>query len=72
MSRKAYTTSQAAKAAGVTRATLQAWIAGGLAAPEPQLRNGRAVRLWSASDVARLRQVKKENLSKRGRRPKKK
>lgn len=67
MDGKTYTTGQAAKAAGITRATLQAWIAGGLAAPEPQLRNGRAVRLWTTSDVARLREVKKANLKKRGR-----
>ena len=61
MSPKTYTTQQAADAVKITRQTLQAWIAKGkLIAPETQLRNGRAVRLWTESDVARLRKVKSE------------
>lgn len=61
MSPKTYTTQQAADAVKITRQTLQAWIAKGkVDAPETQLREGRAVRLWTASDVARLRKVKSE------------
>jgi excisionase family DNA binding protein len=59
VSPKTYTTQQAADAVKITRQTLQAWIAKGkLKAPETQLRQGRAVRLWTESDVARLRKVK--------------
>jgi excisionase family DNA binding protein len=61
VSSKTYTTKQAADAAGITRATLQAWIASGkFEAPAIQVRNGRAVRLWTPSDVAKLKAVKKE------------
>jgi len=58
---RTYTTGQAADAVKITRQTLQAWIAKGkLRAPDTQLRDGRAVRLWTESDVARLRKVKSE------------
>lgn len=61
MSPKAYTTKQAADAVGISRATLQAWIASGkVKAPDIEVRNGRAVRLWTPSDVAKLKAVKKE------------
>jgi excisionase family DNA binding protein len=61
VSPKTYTTQQAADAVKITRQTLQAWIAKRkLTAPETQLRDGRAVRLWTESDVARLRKVKSE------------
>jgi excisionase family DNA binding protein len=61
VSPKTYTTRQAADAVKITRQTLQAWIAKGkLNAPETQLREGRAVRLWTESDLARLRKVKSE------------
>ena len=72
MSGKTYTTGEAAKAAGISRQRLQEWIAGGLKAPEPQIVNGRAVRLWTAPDIVRLRQVRKSNLGKVGRPRKKK
>ena len=59
MSPKVYTTGQAAKAVGITRATLQSWIAKGkVTAPKPRLRNGVGVRLWAGSDVSRLRRAK--------------
>ena len=56
---KACTTGQAARAAGVSRATLQWWIKGGkIRAPKTRLISGRAVRLWTSSDLNRLRAVK--------------
>ena len=61
MSPKTYTTTEAAEAAGITRATLQAWIKKGkFAAPKLQHLGNVGVRLWTASDVARLKVVKKE------------
>ncbi len=59
MSSKVYSTGDAAKAVGITRATLQAWIARGkIAAPKAQDLGKVRVRLWSESDVARLRRTK--------------
>lgn len=59
MSPRLYTTEQAAKAVKITRATLQAWIkAGKVIPPAPTLDGARAKRLWSESDVSRLRKVK--------------
>jgi len=74
MSPKAYTTREAAKAAGISRVTLQAWIKSGrVRAPEPTEFGGASARLWSDSDVARLRVVKQKTyLKTRGRPPKKK
>jgi excisionase family DNA binding protein len=74
MAPKTYTTGQAAKAVGITRATLQAWIAKGkLKVPSTEVVNGHAVRLWSESDVSRLRQAKREIYRKEmGRPPKSK
>jgi len=61
------TTIKAAKAVGIHRVTLQAWIRlGKVKPPKPVLRNGRGVRLWSAADLARLRQIKKR-IYRRGR-----
>jgi excisionase family DNA binding protein len=61
MSPKERTTAEAAQAVGITRATLQVWIKRGKCrAPKTQLRDGRAVRLWTDSDVARLQAVKKK------------
>ena len=52
-------TQQAAKAAGVTVMTLYRWVvAKKLKAPKLRIRNGRAVRLWSSSDLNRLRRLK--------------
>ena len=39
--------------------TLHRWIvAGRVKAPKLRIRNGRAVRLWSKADLARLRKLK--------------
>jgi predicted DNA-binding transcriptional regulator AlpA len=61
MSPKTYTTSEAAGAAGITRATLQDWIKKRkFAAPRVQKLGKISARLWAASDLARLKAVKKE------------
>jgi hypothetical protein len=53
-------TQQAAKTAGIAIMTLHRWIvARKLKAPKLRIRNGRAVRLWSKADLARLRKVKR-------------
>jgi hypothetical protein len=58
---KPYNTQQAAKAAGISVMTLHRWIVGKrLKAPKLRIRNGRAVRLWSKADLARLHQLKQE------------
>jgi excisionase family DNA binding protein len=69
---KSYTTEEAAEAVGISRATLQAWIASGqFKAPDVRLIEGKAVRLWNADDLAKLSTVKTEIYRKgRGRRPK--
>ena len=72
MSPKLYTTQEAAEAVGITRVTLQRWIARRkIKAPKPRLRNGVGVRLWTEAEVARLREMKKRIYSKgRGPKPK--
>jgi DNA-binding transcriptional MerR regulator len=72
MAPKTYTTTQAARAIGVTRATIQAWVAKGIVEPpQIQTRAGKSpVRLWAASDIARLRAAKKQMEGRIGR-PKK-
>jgi predicted DNA-binding transcriptional regulator AlpA len=61
MSPKTYTTQEAADAAGITRATLQDWIKKRkFAAPKLQRLGNVGVRLWTASDVARLKKTKSE------------
>lgn len=66
---KACTTAEAARAARISRATLQAWIATGkISAPDVQLVAGKAVRLWQQKDIAKLRAVRAEiYYQKRGR-----
>ena len=72
MSPKQRTTAEAAKAVGISRATLQDWIKRGkFRAPQTQLRNGHAVRLWTDSDVDRLRTMKKKIYNQEVGRPKK-
>lgn len=72
MRSRQFTTSEAAKAVNITRATLQDWIKRGkFRAPQTQLRNGHAVRLWTDSDIARLRAVKKRIYNRDVGRPKK-
>ena len=73
MSPKLYSTGDAAKAVGITRATLQAWIANGkISAPVAQDLGKIRVRLWSESDVARLRREKQRIYKKEMGRPLKK
>jgi excisionase family DNA binding protein len=73
MSPKAYATREAAKTVGISRATLQAWIKSGkVRAPEPTEFGGGSARLWSESDVARLRRAKEKLYMKDLGRPKKK
>ena len=55
------TTGEAAKAAKISRASLQEWIRQGkIVAPPVRLVEGKAVRLWTARDIAKLRKVKSE------------
>jgi excisionase family DNA binding protein len=70
--KKRLTTEGAAEAVGIARHTLQRWISEGrIKAPKPILRNGRAVRLWSKTDVKRLGNIKAGTYRKgRGRKPK--
>ncbi len=74
MSARLYTTQQAADAVGITRVTLQAWIAAAkIKAPKPRLRGARGLRLWTESDISRLRAAKKKIYGKGPRgRPRKK
>jgi excisionase family DNA binding protein len=61
MSPKTYTTGEAAKVVGITRATLQDWIKKKkLAAPKLQELGNISVRLWTVTDVIRLKAVKKQ------------
>ncbi len=61
MSAKSYTTAEAAAAIGVSRVTLQTWIAARkLKVPQVRVRAGHAVRLWTEGDLVRLREIKKE------------
>jgi hypothetical protein len=66
---KSYTTTQVARAAKISRATLQAWIAAErISSPPVQLRGNVAVRLWTAADIKRLLKFRDENYCKgRGR-----
>ena len=73
MSSKVYSTGDAAKAVGITRATLQAWISKGkIKAPKAQDLGKIRVRLWTESDVAQLRREKKRLYKKEMGRPRKK
>ena len=54
------TTRQAAKVSGISLVTLQRWIAAGkVSAPKLSIQQGRAIRLWSKTDLALLRKVKR-------------
>jgi excisionase family DNA binding protein len=73
MGSKIYSTREAAKTVGITRATLQAWIASGkIAAPRAKYFGNVSVRLWTESAVARLRKAKERIYWKGQGRPKKK
>jgi DNA-binding transcriptional MerR regulator len=59
MSSKLLSTVELAREAGVPRATLQYWIKEGkIDAPKTRLRNGVAVRLWTAADVEKAKKLK--------------
>jgi len=73
MAPKLYTTEQAAKAVGITRATLQAWIKGHkIEPPAPTIKGAVAKRLWTSSDLAGLREMKEKIYWKGQGRPRKK
>ena len=59
MGSKLLSTVEVADAIDVPRATLQYWIKKGkIGAPRTKLRNGVAVRLWTASEVEKARKLK--------------
>lgn len=61
MSVRYYTTEEAAKKAGITRATLQAWIkARKIRPPKPTFKGAVGKRLWTEPDLGRLRKKKEE------------
>jgi hypothetical protein len=68
---KARTTREAAAAVGITRATLQAWIAAKkICPPRPTTFGNVTVRIWSEADVRDLGEAKKRLYRKgRGRKP---
>ena len=73
MSRRTYTTREAAAKIGVSRQTLQTWISRGkVPAPNPISLGNTTIRLWSEDDIRRLRQIKQQiYLQAVGRPPKK-
>jgi predicted site-specific integrase-resolvase len=62
-------TENAAEMVGISVMTLHRWmVAAKVKAPKLRIRNGRAVRLWTKTDLAQLRKVKQETYCKgRGR-----
>jgi excisionase family DNA binding protein len=67
-----FSTSEAAKECGVHHITLQRWVSEGkIKAPRKSRVGGVVVRLWSDTDLRRIRKFKQENYRKgRGRKPK--
>jgi DNA-binding transcriptional MerR regulator len=67
-----YSTPKAAKKCGVHHITLQRWVsAGKIKAPRKVRVGGVVVRLWTDSDLERVRKYKQENYRKgRGRKAK--
>jgi len=58
---KTFTTAQAAKLIGISRATLHAWISRGkVRAPKPTQFGPGTVRRWSEKDIATLRAAKRK------------
>jgi excisionase family DNA binding protein len=56
-----FTTSEAAKQAGISLATINRWIdAKKVQAPEPTLIGAVGYRLWSSKDIQQLKLVKKK------------
>jgi excisionase family DNA binding protein len=59
MGTKTYSTGEAATQIGISRQTLQAWIAAGrIAAPKSIDVGGMSVRMWTPADIKRARQFK--------------
>ena len=59
MSPKTFTTGSAAKQIGVSRQTLQAWIAAGEIDAPKLIGEGKAtLRLWTKADIAKARKFK--------------
>ncbi len=59
MAARTYTTREAAKLIGVSRQTLQAWIAAGkIKAPSSTSVGGAPVRFWAKADIERARKFK--------------
>ena len=59
MGTKTYTTGEAAATIGISRQTLQAWIAGGkIPAPKPTEVGHMTVRLWTQADIENARKFK--------------
>ena len=59
MSRKTYTTTEAAQKVGVSRQTLFTWIKEGLVpAPKPVSMGQREIRFWRLDDIGRLKVFK--------------
>jgi excisionase family DNA binding protein len=70
MSSKSYSTGEAAAQVRITRATLQEWIKNGkIEAPKVVKVGNVSVRLWTASDIDRLKAVRQKIYQKK--RPKK-
>jgi len=61
MADKLFTTAEAAKAVGVSRQTLQTWIAEGKVNPPPMIGN---TRVWSKSQVEELKRKRPKFKSK--------
>jgi len=64
-------TEQVAKQVGISRVTLERWLAAGKLRRPKSIRYGRnEFRNWTAADVERVRKFKEENYRKgRGRKP---
>lgn len=73
MASRNYSTRDAAKSVGISRATLQAWISSRKISAPKTIKVGRvSVRLWSVSDIERLREQKARIYWKGQGRPRKK
>jgi DNA-binding transcriptional MerR regulator len=60
MATKLYTTKEAAKEVGVSRTTLQYWIATAkISPPELQVHNRRAARLWTSEEIKQMKLLAK-------------
>jgi excisionase family DNA binding protein len=60
VSRRLYTTREVAERAGISRQTLQAWIAGGKV-KAPAVIQAAGVRLWTDAELAEVLKVKPRN-----------